>query len=278
MICATKWSNEGSSAASASDKSGAFLKGAQLKPHKVEYWLNPKIEDAEAFREEVGVVCDIYRDADVLHATGVHVVSCDEKTGIQALSRAAPTKPMRPGIAERPEHEYIRHGTLCLMANFEVATGRVIAPSIGSTRDEADFRDHIEKMIDTDPAGEWVFIVDQLNTHMSESLVLLVAERCGLNEPLGIKGKSGVLQSMRSRQEFLSTKTHRIRFVYTPKHCSWLNQVECWFSVLAKRLLRRGNFTSLEHLRTRILAFIEHFNLVLAKPYRWTHTGRPLQG
>ena len=195
--------------------------------------------------------------------------------GIQALERIAPTKPMRPGQVERREFEYARHGTLSLIANFDVVTGQVVMPSLGPTRTEADFAAHIAHTIDTDPEAVWLFITDQLNTHQSEALVRLVAERCGLDVDLGVKGKSGVLQSMASRTAFLNEKTHRIQFVYVPKHTSWLNQIEIWFSILVRRVIKRGNFRSVDALQERILAFVAYFNQT-AKPFRWTYTGRPL--
>ena len=209
-------------------------------------------------------------------------MSTDEKTGIQALERAAPTKPMQPGVAgqagkvERQEYEYIRHGTQCLIANFEVATGKQIAPTIGATRTEPDFVAHIAQTVATAPSDHWIFIADQLNTHQSESLVRWVAQAIGSTDDLGEKGKSGILKSMSSRAEFLTHSEHRIRFVYTPKHCSWLNQIEMWFSILVRRLLKRASFTSTDELRQRILEFIEYFNRILAKPFKWTYKGRPL--
>lgn len=203
-------------------------------------------------------------------------MSTDEKTGIQALERAHPTRPMLPGLIERPEFEYIRHGTQTLIANFEVATGKVTAPSIGPTRTEEDFVVHIERTMDKDPEAAWIFIADQLNTHQSESLVRLVAERCGIEEDLGVKGKSGILESMATRAEFLQDPSHRVRFVYTPKHTSWLNQVEIWFSILVRRLLKRASFKSVDELRQRILKFIDYFNKIMAKPFKWTYAGRPL--
>lgn len=203
-------------------------------------------------------------------------MSTDEKTGIQALEPIHPTQPMIPGRPEQKEFEYERHGTQTLMANFEVATGRVISPTVGDTRTEEDFAGHIRTTIATDPNSHWVFIADQLNTHKSETLVKAVAELCGIKEELGMKGKSGILHTVASRAAFLQDESHRIRFVYTPKHCSWLNQVEMWFAILSRRLLKRGRFSSTAELKKRILEFIEFFNQTLAKPFRWTYIGKPL--
>jgi hypothetical protein len=224
----------------------------------------------------VKTVCDLYAEAPGLHAAGVHIVSSDEKTGIQALEHLFPTLPMQPGLVERREFEYIRHGTQCLIANFEIATGRIIAPTLADTRTEADFLAHVAQTVAEDPLGTWIFVLDQLNTHQSESLVRWVAQQCALQDDLGVKGKNGMLESMNSRAAFLQDTTHRIRFVYTPKHTSWLNQVEIWFSILVRRLLKRGNFLSRTDLRQRILDFIEFFNRAKAKPFKWTYAGRPL--
>jgi transposase len=158
-----------------------------------------------------------------------------------------------------------------------VATGKAIVPTIGPTRTEEDFAAHIERTLDTDPEAIWIFVVDQLNTHKSEALVRLVAERCRMQSDLGIKGKEGILKTMATRKKFLQDPEHRIRFVYTPRHASWLNQVEIWFSILARRALKRASFPSLQALEQRLLAFIDYFNAVLAKPFRWTYAGKPLQ-
>jgi transposase len=258
---------------------GRLLNEADLKPHRIRYWLNAKEKDAPSFSAEVRIVCATYAEAPNLYARfHTHTISTDEMTGIQALERIAPTKPTKPGREARMEFEYKRNGTQALIANFHVVTGEVVSPTVQDTRTEADFVRHIKKTIATDSEASWVIVTDQLNIHLSEGLVLLVARLCGIAvETLGKKGKSGVLKSMASRKQFLTDRSHRIRFVYTPKHSSWLNQVEIWFSILVRRVIRRGTFTSKADLRTKILNFIEYFNRVLAKPFRWTFTGQVLK-
>ena len=186
---------------------------------------------------------------------------------------------MRPGLCERIEYEYIRHGVLCLIGSFDVVTGKAISPSIGETRTEADFLEHIKRTVELSPDSKWRFVVDQLNTHQSESLVRWVVLMENLEIPgeeLGKKGKSGILKSQATRQEFLTSPDRKIRFLYIPKHSSWLNQIEIWFSVVVRRVLKRSNFESVDALRDRLLAFIDYFNQTMAKPYRWTYTGKPL--
>jgi len=238
--------------------------------------LNANYDDPETFNQQINEVCDVYAMAPSAHENGVHIVSTDEMTGIQALERLHPSLPMKPGKPERPEFEYIRHGTQTLIANLEVATGMVITPSVGQTRTEEDFVEHIRRTIQTDPQAQWIFVMDQLNTHKSEALVRLVAQECQLNIDLGVKGKSGVLKSLETRETFLRCLEHRVRFLYTPKHASWLNQVEIWFSILVRKLLRRASFASIGDLRKRILTFIDYFNKTMAKPFKWTYKGRPL--
>lgn len=228
-----------------------------------------------AFRAQVKVVCDLYGQAPALLAAGIHVISSDEMTGIQALERAYPTKSVQMEQAERQEYEYIRHGTQSLIANWQVATGTVLTPSLATTRNEADFAAHIVQTLANDPQAAWIFILDQLNTHKSETLVRLVDRLCDLKLDLGQKAQSGILQSMPTRAAFLSDPSHRIRFVYVPKHSSWLNQIECWFSILVRRLLKRGNFTSTHDLRQQMLDFIAYFNRTLAKPFNWKFKGFP---
>lgn len=134
------------------------------------------------FRQEVREVCKLYHQAEELSEQGVHVVSVEEKTGIQALERIHPTRPMVPGKVEAIEFEYERHGTQAWIANFEVATGQVICPSVSNTRTEKDFVAHLGATIETDPQGQWIFICDQLNPHQSESLVTMIAKAGGIEE------------------------------------------------------------------------------------------------
>jgi transposase len=256
---------------------GRYLREAAMQPHKSRYWLNTTEKAPERFQKQVEAVCDTYRRAPALERTqNTHTVCVDEMTGIQALERTAATKLMIAGKPARLEFEYERHGTLTLIGNFQVTTGELIAPTIGPTRTEADFASHIEQTMAIDPGASWVFVTDNLNIHCSETLVRVVAKACEITTALGKKGVRGVLGSVASRQAFLSEPGHRIRFVYTPKHSSWLNQIEVVFGVIMRKVIRRGSFTSVKDLRDKLSNFIEYFNRVFAHTFRWTYTGRPL--
>jgi len=219
----------------------------------------------------------LYRAAPALAARGERVISTDELTGVQALERKHPGLPPAPGKVERREFEYVRHGTRTFILNRDVATGQIVAPSCGPTRTEADFLAHIQRTVATDPAAvRWHFVVDNLDIHCSESLVRFAAAAADLDVDLGEKGRRGPLHTRQSRAAFLSDPTHRLVFHYTPKHSSWLNQIEIWLSILARKLLRRGSFTSVEDLEAKVLAFIAYYNRTMAKPFKWTYQGKAL--
>jgi hypothetical protein len=237
-----------------------LLNEADIKPHLSRYWeFNERDKDPQSFTKKYMRSMNSIKMQRNCKSRVALWCALTKKTGIQSLERAASTLPVSVGQLEKREFNYKRHGTLVLTANFEVSTGQIFSPTNETTRTESQLAAHIERTITMRPDGEWIFICDQLNTHKSESLVKLTATLCGINEDLGIKGKSGIVKSMETRQEFLEKESHRIRFVYLPKHTSWMNQVEMWFSILSQRVLKRGNFISLEDLRKKMFDFMVSF-------------------
>src|SRR5258708_18993 len=244
-----------------------------LQPQRFRYWLN-EVPDAQR-DEKIRDGCETYARAPERAKDGERTISMDELTGVQALERKHPDLPMQPGHVLRREFEYIRHGTLSWFINFDVVTGHVIEPSWGPTRTEEDALAHLRRLIASDShATQWHLMLDNLNIHQSESLVRWVAQQEGLAvETLGVKAKTSILPSIDIRAAFLHDPTHQVVLYYKPKHASWMNQVEIWLSILVRKLLKRGNFLSLDDLRDHILTFIAYCNRTMAKPIKWTYTG-----
>jgi len=219
-----------------------------------------------------------YHAAPQLAARGERVVSSDELTGVQALARAHPGLPSVPGQVERRAFAYVRHGTRTVILSRDVATGQSVAPSVGPTRTAADVLAQGQGVVASDPAAtRWHCVGDNLNTHQSAALVRYVAAVASVADDLGVTGKAGVLASQASRTAFLRDPDHPIVFHDTPKHSSWLNQIALWRSILTRKLLKRGSFTSGEDVQAQVLAFIAYYNRTMAKPFKWTDQGKALQ-
>ncbi len=244
-----------------------ILDEADLKPHKSVYWLNSHDQD---FNPKAEDICRLYVNAPRLYQQGRLLICCDEKTGMQLLQRLHPTQPVERGKPEKREFEYIRHGTHALIASFVVATGEVVW-DLGLTRTSEDFARHIGHVASHFRQFErFDWIVDNLNTHWSLEVCEWIAALCDVSfEP-------GFLKTGQQRRAFLTEPTHAHVFHFTPKHGSWLNQVELWFSVLSRRFLKQGDFASAEEFEQRLLAFLKNYNAHYAHPYRWTYTGQPL--
>jgi transposase len=254
-----------------------ILREVDLQPHRSQYWCNTTEKDPELFKQQVEIVCQTYLDAPLLYNQfNTHTVCVDEMTSLQATERRAPTKLPAPGQTAKEEFQYTRHGTVCVIGNWHVVRGQIVAPTIAETRDNHDFAKHIQQTIATDPEATWVFVVDNLNTHCGEPLVRMVANELAIDPAtLGAAKKNGALKTMATRRAFLSDESHRIRFVYIPKHSSWLNQIEIVFGVINRRVMRRGSFTSKLDLVAKLQRFMTYFNETIAKPMNWTYTGRP---
>ena len=256
----------------------ALLARLKIRPHRINYWMfsKDKVKDPN-FDARVSLVCQTYHEAIRLYEKeGVHTISMDEMTGIQALERIAPDKWVAAGFATKREYEYRRHGTTGLFGNFHVATGKMWCPLVRETRNEEDTLENLDNVIGQDPNARFRLVMDNLNTHASESFVRYVAESIGYSDDLGKKGVYGILQSVQSRAKFLTDPAHRICLIFTPRHCSWLNQIEMWFSTLQRKVTGAMSFTSIDHLAERIESFIEYYNNHFAHPYNWTYSGRVL--
>jgi transposase len=205
------------------------------------------------------------------------LLSIDEKTGIQALGRLEQIAPLSKGKHTRREFEYTRHGTTTLIAALNVGTGQLQNYLLNPTRTELDYYQFIDQtaqqILDKEPKAHIIFLADQLNTHLSESLVIWAAKVNNIDKDLGVKGKTGILKSMKTRMAFLENQKHQIRFTFTPKHCSWLNPIENWFAKLQKHVIKNGNFTSIEDLNLKIEKYILFYNKALIKPLKWKFKG-----
>lgn len=259
---------------------GRYLRSVQLRPHHRKSWCFTTEKDEAVFQAEVCQVCHTYLTApEAYRQNNTRTVCVDEKTSLAANERRATTKHPLPGQVAKDECQYIRHGTVNLTASWDVVLGQLIQNTIAPTRDAQDFAEHIRRTIASDPSASWVFVVDNLNTHYGEPLVRLIAELLGIdqNELGDKKRRRGILGSTKSRRLFLADPCHRIRFVFLPKHSSWLNQIEVIFGVIQRRVIRYGSFTSPADLTDKLLTFIDYFNRTFAQPMTWTYTGRPTQ-
>jgi transposase len=245
-----------------------ILAEADLQPHRCRYWLQSHDSDFEAKALDV---CRLYLNAFDLLQRGELVISTDEKTSIQALERLHETLTVRPGQIERREFEYVRHGIRCLLGSLVVPTGQILG-SVTARRGTWDFVRHIRDVVEAFPhIKRFHWVMDNLNTHWTLELCRYLAKDSGCWAP----GMEKRLRTGRERRAFLTTGLARHVVHFTPKHGSWLNQIEIWFGVLSRRVLRRGDFTSVEDLAQKILAYIAHYNAYHAHPYEWTYTGKP---
>lgn len=255
-----------------------LLRLVALEPHRRKYWCFTTEKDRELFQTQVEEVCQTYLNAKRLDQhSHTRTICVDEMTSLQANEHRAPTKRARPGQTAKSECQYTRHGTLSLTGSWDTVQGQMIHTTIDQTRNNEDFAKHIAQTIQTDPAANWVIVVDNLNTHSGEPLVRLIANLLEIDEAsLGDKKKRrGILGSMTSRREFLTDPSHRIRFVFIPKHSSWLNQIEVVFGIISRRIMRHGSFNSQQDLKEKLARFIDYFNQTFAKPLNWVYTGKP---
>ena len=244
-----------------------ILEEADLKPHRSVYWRNSHDPD---FESKAHHICALYLNARRFFAPGRLVICTDEKTGMQILARTYATQPMEPGKPDKRAQAYSRHGTRVLIASFVVPTGQVVW-NLAQTRTSTDFASHVANVVTQLPKMQhdhWV--VENLNTPWSLEVCRVVAQGCQV---------PCVAQDLRrgvQRRAFLSDPSHQHLFHFPPTHGSWLNQVELWFSVLARRFLTRGDCCSAQDFATRLCDYLEIDNTHQAHPYRWPYTGQPL--
>lgn len=216
-----------------------ILASLDLKLHQCESWLESRDPEFEAKQAQIiGLYLNPPENA--------LVISVDEKTGIQALGRPEPTKPVRPGQPEKMDAHYKRNGTQSLLAALLVHEGKVIGKCYDRHTNE-QFLDFMNELVKHYPTQDLYVILDNLSVHKHRKV-----------------------------QEWLSLQQGRVHFVFTPTRASWLNQIELWFSILTRKVLKRGIFNSKEELVQKIMQFIEQYNLE-AKPFKWTYTGDPLK-
>jgi len=242
-----------------------LLDQAAIKPHRWHYWLNSPDPD---FEVKMLDIVNLYLQAFELLKIGEIILCVDEKTSIQALQRKYPHKPVIAGKRELIEHEYKRHGTCCLTAGLEVATGQIMG-MLTPNRPAEVFAQFMQWVFDYYADAKKIHIVsDGLNTHYHELTCQVVAQVCDCELP--------EIKTGRQRKDFLTEPSKRVVFHFTPTHASWLNQVEIWLSVLTRKVIRRGDFSSVADLEDKIIEFIEYYDEYLAAPYKWTYTGKPL--
>ena len=240
-----------------------LLDQAAIKPHHWHYWLNSHDPDFDVKMQDI---VGLYLKALTLYRRGEILLSVDEKTSIQALQRKHPM--IQAGSAALIEYEYIRHGTCCLTAGFEVATGSVMG-MLTPNRPAEVFAEFIQWVCDYyADARRLHLVLDNLNTHYHALTCQVIADVCHCDP--------GPLETSSQRKAFLTSPSKRVVFHFTPTHASWLNQIEIWFSMLTGKVIRRGDFCSVDDLVDKIIAFIKYHNAHLAKPYAWTYTGKPL--
>jgi hypothetical protein len=220
-----------------------ILNEAEIRPHRIKMWLH---SPDPLFREKVAEICELY-----LHPVpGRHLVCVDEKTGMQALGRKHSGRAPQPGRDARMDYEYVRHGTRKLLACWDVRTGEVYG-EVRANRTAEDLVEFMEEVARRYPTGDVDVVWDNLNIHYDGACARWT--------------------------QFNQRHGGRFHFHYTPIHASWLDQVELWFGILQRRVLRHGVFNSLEELDQAVLGFIAYWNAHERKPFRWTFTGYPLQ-